>query len=122
MFLVSLLTLNCAGRAAENDSHPDPIVASFAATLGYPNVNTIEAVKKDLAAQWIGRSRRDVEDWMRQVVHDRGTMGAVQSGGGSYLSLSHWSALLNKDTAFLGIRMSYDADGTVTRLECTYKS
>jgi hypothetical protein len=122
--MLLVLFVACCGSvfAASEGSPSDPVIATFGSALGYPDARTVEDIRKDLVAALIGKSRPEVKSYGNRVVHNRGTLGATLESGAGSLSLSYWSALLNRDTASLSVRFFYDDSGEVSRIECTYKT
>jgi hypothetical protein len=120
---VAAILLTSAAPAATEPPPAESIFKQFASALGYSPASTIDALKKALTSEWVGKPKQEVQTYIRRVIQNRGKLIAMKNGGrGSrpdLLVLSYRSELLQKITARLQIRFHYDEDMKVLRLECS---
>lgn len=121
LLLLALFISWGAASAVAKDSAIDPIFTQFSSALGYPDARTAETLKSALTANWVGKSRDEVQVYIRRVIQNRGDLGATKSNGWSpkpdFLALSHSSVLTGKETAWLRLHFHYDKSGKVSHIE-----
>jgi hypothetical protein len=122
-FILLLCVLLFGGTPSVRSAETDPIVAQFASALGYAEATSLPNIKNRLFSDFIGKSKQDVQVYIRRVIQNRGKLGAMKNGGREsrpdLLVLSHRSDLLQKVTTSLRVEFHYDSDLKVARIGCT---
>ena len=109
---IYVLIASIAYSADALPSNAELVPAPFAAALGNPETNRVDAIQERLSKEWIGKSRDEIKVCINQIIQKRGDLSAVKNGKQSMLSLS------SKEASFR-IHIGYNDADRASSVQCS---